>query len=96
MSMELISEKLLESEIKRYRNNPELIKDNEFFFLMCKKELAVMKKLKISGIDMTGNIEDVECRLDKYNVYFIEPNEFDKMEEKARRFDEISKIIQIK
>lgn len=91
MSMQLISEKLLEREIKRIEDSgrPE---DSELLYYQCKKELAVIEKLKINKIDMRGEIEEAVKRIENQAIYFMEPREFEEMEEKARRYDEICRI----
>lgn len=94
MSMQLISEKLLEREIKRLEEagRPE---DCELLYYQCKKELAVIKKLKINKIDMRGEIEKTQERIEKQALYFMDIGEFEEMEEKARKYDEICKIMNI-
>lgn len=91
MSMQLISEKLLEREIKRIEDDgkPE---DKELMYHLCKKELAVIEKLKINKVDMCGEIEETVERIENQAIYFMEPQEFEEMEEKARKYDEICRI----
>lgn len=92
MSMQLISEKLLEREIKRLEDagRPE---ESEILYYQCKKELAVIEKLKINKIDMRGNIEEVNQRIADNAVYFMNPKELEEMEEKSRKYDVIAGII---
>ena len=92
MSMQLISEKLLEREIRRLEEagRPE---DEEIVYHLCKKELAVIKRLKINKIDMCGEIEETEECIEKQALYFMDIGEFEEMEEKARKYDEICKLI---
>lgn len=92
MSMQLISEKLLEREIKRLEESgrPE---DCEMLYYQCKKELAVIKKLKINKIDMRGEIEETQGRIEKQALYFMDIGEFEDMEEKSRKYDEICKLV---
>lgn len=92
MSMQLISEKLLEREIKRLEDagRPE---ESEILYYQCKKELAVIEKLKINKIDMRGEIDEVNQRISNQAVYFMAPQEFEAMEEKARKYDAIAGII---
>lgn len=92
MSMQLISEKLLEKEIK-YLEDEGRPENSELLYYQCKKELAVIEKLKINKIDMRGEIEETVKRIEKQAVYFINPQEFEEMEEKVRKYDEICKII---
>lgn len=92
MSMQLISEKLLEIEIKRLEDagRPE---ESEILYHQCKKELAVIEKLKINKIDMRGEIEEVNQKIASQAIYFMKPLEFEVMEEKARKYDAIAGII---
>ena len=53
--MQFISERLLEDQINRTPKNEQ----DEFFISMCKRELAVIQKLKVENIDLTGSVEDV-------------------------------------
>lgn len=91
MSMQLISEKLLEREIKRLEDSdrPE---ESELLYYQCKKELAVIEKLKINKIDMRGEIEEVNQKIASQAIYFMEQQEFETMEEKARKYDIIAGI----
>lgn len=92
MSMQLVSEKLLEKEIKRLEDagRPE---DSELLYYLCKKELAVIQKLKINKIDMRGEIEECNKRIENQAVYFMGPQEFEAMEEKAKKYDAIAGLI---
>lgn len=92
MSMQLICEKLLEREIKRIEEQG-IPKDQEIIYHLCKKELAVIEKLKINKIDMRGEIEEVQERIKNQSLYFMGEKEFEKMEEKARKYDLICGII---
>lgn len=93
MSMQLISEKLLEAELLKVKDNPEFVEENELFYSLCKKELALLSKLKIDKIDLSGDAEEVKERIQKYHVYFFEPGEYKEMAEKALRYDMICGII---
>lgn len=92
MSMQLISEKLLEIEIKRLEEAGRA-EDNELLYYQCKKELAVIKNLKINKIDMRGEIEECNQRIENQAIYFMDAGEFEEMEEKARKYDLICNII---
>ena len=93
MALQLISEKLLETEVKKRKENPQLVEENELFYSLCEKELLVLSKLKIDEIDMRGETEELKERLERYHVYFIESKEFESMKEKARRFDLIMQLV---
>lgn len=92
MSMQLMLEKLLEREIKRLEDAGRP-KDEEIIYHLCKKELAVIQKLKINKIDMRGEIEETVKRIENQGIYFMNPQEFEEMEEKARKYDEICRFI---
>lgn len=94
MSMQLVSEKLLEREIKRLED-AGIPEDEKIIYYLCKKELAVIEKLKINKIDMRGEIEEAVKRIENQAVYFMNPQEFDEMEEKARRYDGICELTKI-
>lgn len=92
MSVQLISEKLLEREIKRLEEagRPE---DQEIVYYLCKKELAVIQKLKINKIDMRGEIDEFDKRIENQSIYFMNPQEFETIEEKARKYDAIALLV---
>lgn len=92
MSMRLISEKLLEREIKRLEDEGRS-EESEILYYQCKKELAVIKKLKINKIDMRGEIEEANQRIADNAIYFMNSQEFEEMEKKARKYDVIAGII---
>lgn len=96
MSMQLVSEILLKREIKRYEENPDLMKENEAFYYMCKKELPVIEKIMINEIDMRGGIEEFDCRIDGQGIYFMEPQKFEDMKHKAEIYDIIYSIVKEK
>lgn len=91
MSMRFVTEHLLEEAIKQLEENN--LKDNKLLYNLCKKELAVIQKLKINGIDMTGTIDEFNERIEKQAIYFMQPQEFEQMEEKARKYDKICRLI---
>lgn len=92
MSLQLVSEKLLEREIKQLEDagRPE---DSELLYYLCNKELAVIQKLKINKIDMRGEIEECNQRIENQAIYFVDPKEFETMKEKARKYDVIANIV---
>lgn len=92
MSLQLVSEKLLQREIKKMEEEG-ISENNELLHCLCKKELAVIEKLKINKIDMRGEIEECNERIAKQSIYFMGSGEFEQMEEKARRYDEIKRLV---
>lgn len=94
MSMQLVSEKLLKREIKRLEDSGAT-EEKGLLYHLCKKELAVIEKLKINKIDMRGEIEETVERIESQAIYFMNPQEFDEMEEKARRYDEICELTNL-
>lgn len=87
--MQFICEKLLESQINITPRNEQ----DEFFILMCKRELAVIQKLKVEKIDLTGSMEEVTKRLEENHIYFMNSKEYCELYRKAEKFDEIKDII---
>lgn len=92
MSMQFISEKLLEREIRRLED-AGIQEDNKLLYYQCKKELAVIEKLKINKIDMCGEIEKTNERISRCAIYFMEPGEFEEFEKKANLYDTIKNIV---
>lgn len=96
MPATLISEKLLKREIKRIKDDPELMEDelNAMWINLCEKELALIKHIKINEIDQRGTLEDFAKRINEQTLYFMEEEDFEVLKEKARRFDAIANIIE--
>ncbi len=96
MSAALISEKLLKREVKRIKNDPELMEDelNVMWANLCEKELALIKRIKINEIDQRGTLEDFVKRINEQTLYFVKEEDFEVLKEKARRFDAIANIIE--
>lgn len=92
MSMQLMSEKLLKREIKRLEDAGRQ-EESELLYYQCKKELAVIEKLKINKIDMRGEIDEVNQRIADNAVYFMNPQEFEEMEKKVRKYDIIARVV---
>lgn len=93
--LQLISEKLLEEEIKRIEED-EISEKSKMEYCLCKKELALIRRIKINEIDMQGKIEEFNQRIERQALYFMEPCEFENMKEKAKRYDTIAGIVKIK
>ena len=92
MSMQLMSEKLLKREIKSLEEQG-INEQNKLLYSLCKKELAVINKLKINKIDLRGEEEELNERLERQGLYFMEPSEFAGMKIKAEKYDRICKLI---
>lgn len=90
--MKFVTEHLLEEAIKQLEEENNL-KGNKLLYNLCKKELAVIQKLKINGIDMTGTTNEFNERIKKQEIYLMQPQEFEQMEEKARKYDKICRLI---
>lgn len=73
------------------KNN--LDEHDQFMLLQCQKELEVLRRLKIEGIDMRGNAEDVEMRLKGNSIYFIDKAEYDSMYQKSVLFDAVKNVV---
>ena len=91
--MQLVSEKLLESEIKELADKKDLSNSEELLLNLCRKELSVISKLKIEGIDMTGTVQEVDERIESQSIYFMKKEEFDQIKEKAGRFDALKRLM---
>lgn len=91
--MQLISERLLEIEIKKYESKQVHTDSEEFFYMICRKELALFKKLRIEGVDMCGECDEVDSRLERQALYFMDKAEFDTLEKKAAKYDGIASIV---
>ena len=91
--IQLISEKLLESRIKELEEKKDLSNSEELMLFLCKKEISVINKLKIEGIDMTGTVQEVDERIESQSIYFMKKGDFDQMKEKADRFDALKRLM---
>ena len=91
--MQLVSEKLLESRIKELAEKKDLSNSEELLLNLCRKELSVISKLKIEGIDMTGTVQEVDERIESQSIYFMKKEEFDQIKEKAGRFDALKRLM---
>ena len=91
--IQLICERLLESKIKELAEKSDLSNSEELLLNLCRKELSVISKLKIEGIDMTGTVQEVDERIESQSIYFMKKEEFDQIKEKADRFDELKRLM---
>lgn len=91
--MQLVSEKLLEAEIRELTEKTVLSNPEELMLNLCRKELSVISKLKIEGIDMTGTVQEVDERIESQSIYFMKKVDFDQMKEKADRFDALKRLM---
>ena len=91
--MRWATEHLLKCEINKLSAKDNLDKDEQFILLQCQKELEVLKRLKIEGIDMRGTIEEVETRLKGNSIYFLDKTEYDSMHQKSVLFDAVKNVV---
>lgn len=91
--MRWIVEYLLKCEINKLSAKESLDEQESFFLLQCKKELEVLKRLKIEGIDTRGEVKDVENRLKGNSIYFIDKAEYDNMYQKSILYDAVKSIV---
>ena len=91
--MQLVSEKLLELRIKELTEKTDLSNSEELLLNLCRKELSVISKLKIEGIDMTGTVQEVDERIESQSIYFIKKEDFDQIKEKADRFEALKRLM---
>lgn len=77
MSMFLLSEKLLESELK---NKPEILDaQQEFYYSLVEKELYVIQRLNIEMCDMRGEEKEVADRLKNSEIAICTHDELEEM-----------------
>lgn len=86
MSMLLMSTKLLKMEIDKLSGRV-LDDDGKLLRSLYEKELAVLERLDIELVDITGTPGEVEKRLEDNAVYFLPRDEFERMQDKANRFE---------
>ncbi|PPK77490.1 hypothetical protein BXY41_11628 [Lacrimispora xylanisolvens] len=85
--IQFVCEKLLEAIINQLTEKTDPTNKEVLLINLCRKELSVISKLKIEGIDMTGTAQEVEERIESQSIYFMGKEEFDQIKEKADRFD---------
>ena len=91
--MKWLTEHLLKTEIRKLTSKRNLDEHENICLMQYQKELKILERLKIEGIDMRGNIEDLEIRLKDNSIYFMSKNEFNDMYQKSVLFDAIKKIV---
>lgn len=91
--VDLISKKLLNKEIKRLSKKTDLDEHEKFWLSLCKKELLVLNRFSIEGIDLRGEIQEVEKRLNNQSIYFMERDFYESLVENAKKYYEIEKIV---
>lgn len=91
--MQFMSEILLRREIADLEAKEDLNEDNKIWLSLCKRELMILERLKVEEIDIQGDFETLQKRLDQYSVYFLNKEEYNQMCEKAARFDVIQTIM---
>lgn len=91
--VQLMSERLLRKEIERINSKENLDSDDIFVRSLYQKELVVLQKLAIEGIDLCGSIHEVEKRINNQSLYFIEKEKYDDMVKKTHKYDAIQDIV---
>lgn len=84
---------LLEYEINKLSAKDSLDENEHFLLLQYQKELEILRRLKIEGIDMRGSVEDVEERLKGNSIYFIDKAEYDYIYQKSVLFDAVKNVV---
>lgn len=92
MSMQLMSENLLENEIRSLEESG-LVEDKKLIYNMLRKELEVIKRVNIDLIDMRGGMEEFKKRISDQSIYFMNPKEYEEMKRKANAFDNIKRMV---
>lgn len=92
MHQQLMSEWLLEEKITELQNKANLTPQDKIRLSLCQKEIEIIKKLKIFGVDMTGTCQEAVDRMKHQEILFINEKEFEQIIEKARKYDLIFEI----
>lgn len=91
--MKWFTEHLLKTEIRKLTSKRNLDEHENICLMQYQKELKILERLKIEGIDMRGSVEDLEIRLKNNSIYFIDKKEYENMCQKEVLFDAIKKIV---
>lgn len=91
--MKWFTEHLLKTEIRKLTSKRNLDEHENICLIQYQKELKILERLKIEGIDMRGSVEDLEERLKENSIYFMEKKEYSEMYQKSVLFDAIKKIV---
>lgn len=91
--MQWATEHLLKYEINKLSTKDSLDENEQFLLSQYQKELEVLRRLKIEGIDMRGTIEEVETRLKGNSIYFLDKAEYDSMHQKSVLFDAVKNVV---
>lgn len=90
----LVSKYLLNREIERHENHPELMKSNPMFYSMCKKELVLIEKIHTEMLDLSGSLEDVKDRFEGYSIFIESPEVMQELVRKAKWYDTVHKMME--
>lgn len=91
MSMLLISEKLLQEELKKKPENPSDRQD--FYYSMIEKELYLMKRLNIEMCNMRGDEKEVADRLEHSEILICTHEEAENMRKSVQFKYEIMDVV---
>lgn len=91
--MQWATEHLLKYEINKLSTKDSLDENEQFILLQYQKELEVLRRLKIEGIDMRGSVEVVEERLKGNSIYFMNKKEYDNMYQKSVLFNAVKNVV---
>ncbi|MBE5990962.1 MAG: hypothetical protein E7247_01040 [Paenibacillaceae bacterium] len=87
MALQLFSEWLLKERIAELSEKEKLNDIEEIWLDQCQKELAVIWKIKIEVIDMTGTLEEAKERFEGQSLIMMDPVELKLLQTKARKYD---------
>lgn len=90
MSMLLISEKLLQEELKKKPENPT--NQQDFYYSMIEKELYLLKRLNIEKCDMSGEEKEVADRLEHSEILICSHEEAEKIRMSLQFVDDIMNV----
>lgn len=92
MSMLLISEKLLQEELKKRPENPN--DQQDFYYSMIEKELYLMKRLNIEMCNMRGDEKEVADRLEHSEILICTHEESEEMRKAVQFKDAILEVVE--
>lgn len=92
MALALISEKLLEIEIKKLSNQEELTESQKFYLSMAHKELSLLKKINIE-CNLRGTEQEVEDRLRSDVLWLVSPDDMRRYKNAYDFYDKTKRVI---
>lgn len=91
--MRWATEELLIQKIGELQSKSLKMEGDNVLLAQYSKELEILQRLKIEGIDLSGSVGVVSERLKNNSVYFMDKAEFDSMSAKASKLDVVRRIL---